>query len=272
MTDYKLIAADYDGTLLPFGKKIPSKRTIDAIIKAKSEGVKFVLSTGRPKKACEQFLALINAEDDAVITQNGAEIYFGEKKVFSETLSEALANEILHAAREKGVTVVCWKSDVLYAERNDAGVEEYKRISGIEPVVVESLEEVNVGGVTKYLWLASEDVAPRYAAEMRGLLGERANAHTSRPQFVEFVPKSVTKANALKFVAERFGIDLKKTLAFGDGENDLEMLLAAGTSVSVENAPLRVKEKVDFVAEACESDGVAKFIEEHLLKSTKIGR
>ena len=51
-------------------------------------------------------------------------------------------------------------------------------------------------------------------------------------------------------------------MAFGDGDNDLSFLRAAGISVAMGNAPERVKKKADIIADTNNNNGVCKIIEE----------
>lgn len=60
---YKLIALDMDGTVLNDKKEI-TKRTKDAIAKAKELGVKVVLSSGRPIDGLYQFLEKLDLVED----------------------------------------------------------------------------------------------------------------------------------------------------------------------------------------------------------------
>ena len=65
--------------------------------------------------------------------------------------------------------------------------------------------------------------------------------------------------------AARDGYDAAQIIAFGDELNDLEMLLYAGTGVAMGNARNVVKSAADFVTDTCDRDGIAKFLERHVL-------
>ena len=58
----------------------------------------------------------------------------------------------------------------------------------------------------------------------------------SLPYFLEFASPEVTKASGLEFLAEHLGFTSARTVAFGDGENDVELLEWAGFGVAVANA------------------------------------
>ena len=74
----------------------------------------------------------------------------------------------------------------------------------------------------------------------------------------------MTKAAGLDFVAEHVGFAREQTVAFGDGENDIELVEWAGYGVAVENAHERVKAVADFVSPPVDEEGVAQVIEAFL--------
>lgn len=69
----------------------------------------------------------------------------------------------------------------------------------------------------------------------------------------------------LERIAEYHHIDLNDTIAFGNGENDLPMLIKAGIGVAMGNAFKHVKEQSDAVCDDCDCDGIGKYLEELLL-------
>jgi hydroxymethylpyrimidine pyrophosphatase-like HAD family hydrolase len=83
----------------------------------------------------------------------------------------------------------------------------------------------------------------------------------SLPYFLELAAPDVTKAAGLAFVAQRLGFDASATVAFGDGENDVELLGWAGYGVAVANAHDRVLAAADLVCPRDVEEGVAQVIE-----------
>jgi hydroxymethylpyrimidine pyrophosphatase-like HAD family hydrolase len=88
----------------------------------------------------------------------------------------------------------------------------------------------------------------------------------SLPYFLEFASPHVTKAAGLDFVAEHLGFTRERTVAFGDGENDVELVGWAGYGVAVANANVRVKEIADFVCPSVDEQGVAQVLEAFLAR------
>jgi hydroxymethylpyrimidine pyrophosphatase-like HAD family hydrolase len=71
----------------------------------------------------------------------------------------------------------------------------------------------------------------------------------------------VTKGSGLSFVTERLGVALDRVVAFGDGENDVELLEAAGFGVAVEGGHPRLRAIADTTCSGPADEGVASVIE-----------
>ena len=71
----------------------------------------------------------------------------------------------------------------------------------------------------------------------------------------------VSKGKALKFVAEKLGIDAAKFAVIGDSENDIEMFSVAGFGIAVANADERLKEHADLVTPSPDGEGVVEALQ-----------
>ena len=76
--------------------------------------------------------------------------------------------------------------------------------------------------------------------------------------------KDVTKASGLKELCDNLGISFDNVMAFGDGENDIEMLRECGIGIAMANALPKVKEAADAVTLSNEEDGIAQAILKYL--------
>jgi hydroxymethylpyrimidine pyrophosphatase-like HAD family hydrolase len=99
---------------------------------------------------------------------------------------------------------------------------------------------------------------------MKAHFGSRAYISKSLPFFLEFASPQVTKASGLAFVAEHLGVSAGRTVAFGDGENDMELLQWAAYGVAVANAHDRVLAVADYVCPPVDEEGVAQVLEAFL--------
>jgi Cof subfamily protein (haloacid dehalogenase superfamily) len=97
----------------------------------------------------------------------------------------------------------------------------------------------------------------------------RLHISKSLPYFLEFAAAGVTKGSGLDFLADRLGFTAAQTVAFGDGENDIELVEWAGYGVAVENAHERVKAVADWICPSARDEGVAQVLEAFLLHSSR---
>ena len=95
--------------------------------------------------------------------------------------------------------------------------------------------------------------------------GERVDVTRSADCLIEIVPKEISKASALRSLAEKLGIAIEETMAIGDAYNDLPMLKAAGKSIAMGNAFPEVKEVTDYETLTCEENGLAAAIYHYVL-------
>ena len=85
------------------------------------------------------------------------------------------------------------------------------------------------------------------------------------PRFLEIVNAQVNKGEALRFVAEHFGVKREEVMAIGDSNNDIAMVEYAGLGVAMGNASPRVKEAADVMTKSNQEDGVAEAIKKYIL-------
>ena len=84
------------------------------------------------------------------------------------------------------------------------------------------------------------------------------------------MPKGIGKGESLLEIAKYYDIPIEDTIAFGDEENDLTMIEAAGIGVAMGNAIDLVKEAADYITLSNDEDGIADYLEKFVLKRERI--
>ena len=92
---------------------------------------------------------------------------------------------------------------------------------------------------------------------------ENIAVSSSSPQNIEINQAKATKGLALIALAEYLGLDRSKTIAMGDGLNDISMLEEAGIGIAMANGCDEALDAADWVTSHCDEDGVAKAIEKY---------
>lgn len=262
---YKLIAIDIDDTLLNNDIQITSK-VQDAIQKAIAKGTKVVLCTGRTLRGAERFYDQLGL-DTLFITAGGAEIYDPNKnRLFEVEVDPALTKQILEYAYSKGIHAQVYiDGDLVYRERNEYS-QLYEGPYGYPGTVIEDLLDIERIVTPKVLFVVDENKAEAIQQDAETKF-PTLSIKRSKPIYIEFTPRSISKATALEFVADYYSIDLKDTIAVGDAQIDAPMILAAGLGVAVENAPDSLKSIADVICPSNEDDGVAYVIEKYILEA-----
>src|SRR3954469_19515628 len=92
----------------------------------------------------------------------------------------------------------------------------------------------------------------------------------SKPFFLEFMEESISKGTSLNSLIQQLGISREEVIAIGDSNNDLSMIEFAGLGVAMGNASEFIKALADFVTDTNMNDGVAKVVEEFVLKTIRV--
>ena len=113
--------------------------------------------------------------------------------------------------------------------------------------------------VHKLLAIGPPDKVQAFQDQVRASHGhDGVEATLSKPAYCEVVAAGASKADAVAFLRRELGIAADDVIAFGDGENDLPMLEAAGISVAMGNANEALKRAADLVTSSSDEDGVAR--------------
>lgn len=252
---YKLLFTDLDGTVLNHGQFRESVRR--TVKKLKENGVTVVVATGRPYCTALPIARELGLADGYVIVFNGSQIYYKGQLVYNDMLSRDRLRFIVESGRRLNASQVVWLGDKLYAEQKNEQTLSYQERTPVQCNFVDDLTELE--GATKVLWNNSEEEVARFFQEMKNTEG--VNVHPSHPLFLEFVGRNCSKGIALKYVADKLGVDISDTVAIGDSFNDLSMITQAGFGVAMGSAAQEIKDKAQLVVADVENDGFVEMAE-----------
>ena len=264
---YKLIAVDIDGTLLNPLREL-EKPTIEAARACMDKGAYFVLSSGRMPAALKDIGEKLGVNAPAVCYNGGAVVELGTgKTLFSTPVDLELAREIALTLEEMGLYFHAFIHGAYIAPYRCALTEGYEALCGVKAKIVDmpisrALDEAPM----KLLVLDTPEGAQKALPILRQKFGDRANLMQSQKHMIECVGKQTSKAGALEFLREYLGVSKDETCAFGDGQNDLEMLLWAKYPYVMENASDSVKLASDrfMIAPPNSALGVARVLMEEI--------
>lgn len=268
MTNRHLIALDLDGTLLTDDKVI-SERTKQTVLQAKQEGHVVVIATGRPHRASINYYHELGL-DTPMVNFNGALIHHPTDKKWDalhSPLPLRTAKKIIQTCYDVNVkNILAEIRDDIYLDRYDEELMEIFQANLEHEVTIGSLKnELNDDPTSILIHPNLEQIE-----SIRQVLDdEHASVIEHRKwgaplNVIEIVRKGMNKAVGLKRIAHYYHIPQEKVIAFGDEDNDLEMIDYAGVGVAMGNAIHELKAVSKHVTATNEEDGIGQFLEDYL--------
>ncbi|MEF9991167.1 MAG: sugar-phosphatase [Romboutsia sp.] len=270
---YKLIALDIDGTLLNNEKKITTE-VYNAIQDAKNNGLKVVLSTGRPLPGVIPLLEELNLSDDGnyVICFNGAVVQEVKNKRVIADIDMTLEDFRLIYNN------VCKPNNSFIHINTPTHLITPHKVPGkysvheadINKISVEYLPEENIDNTIKFCKIMIVDEPEKIDQIINTLPNYLYDKYTivrSAPFFLEFLNKKANKGTALQALCDNINIPIEKTIAVGDEENDQHMIKLAGLGVAMGNARDSIKKIANYTTDTNDNSGVAKVIHKFMLNN-----
>lgn len=256
----RVVATDFDRTLVWTDAEL-RPRTIEAMRAADAAGIAVIVVTGRMVQSVRQALAPAGIEAP-VICYQGAVVVDGDGTwLRHEPLPVELARETIAALAEIGIAPNVYVDDELYVAGDTPEAHAYAKLNRISFHVVGDLLEWLDQPPTKLVAVGEPSFLDALEPVLKERFGDREFISKSLPHFLEFAQKGVTKGAGLDFLAERLGFTKGQTVAFGDGENDLELVEWPDYGIAVANAGERVKQLARWVCPPAEEEGVAQVLE-----------
>jgi Cof subfamily protein (haloacid dehalogenase superfamily) len=231
---FRLAAIDLDGTLLGPGKTI-SEQNAAAVRRLSKSGAQVIIASGRRHQNSIRFQRQLQLNGPIIACQGGL-IRDGESGNVIEAhfLPQAVAREIASEAEKIGVQVIYYHLDHLYVpERNNRWIDLYESRVGERAEPVPDLSQLDGRRALKIVWYGDPGVLAEIRPEITARYHGRVDVLSTEAENLEFMPRGINKAAALEKVAQQLGVAREETLAFGDGENDVQMLAWAGMGVAM---------------------------------------
>ena len=256
-----LLCTDLDGTLFRDDKTV-SRENLDAIEHFKREGGSFAFITGRMPFYVGKVYDIVRPNVPYGCANGGA-VYDGERGVYVHTsrMPEG-ALDLIAAVEEHfphiGIEVSTY--DTAYFYRDNKMMEIFRQITRL-PNTRADYREITEP-IAKVLLTADhpEEILTLGEFLCAHPLAERFALVSSESHLFEVEPKEAQKGNGLAKMAAHLGIDMKRTVAVGDYDNDVTMLRAAGVGVAVANASPAALAAADRVTVSNEEHALARVI------------
>lgn len=263
----RLLVFDLDGTLLEKDGNLSSE-TLRILKSFEERNVRSTIATGRSLKSASKFIEQISSKVP-VILFNGARIFDPVTRhyLYSEVLSDSLLQRMSFLCQRSDVSVFFFVDEDVYAVNLTVYAARYVYRDGLSYRLVDNIDSLKQRKITKIVLTGPSCELTKIENSLKFQHRILASVTRSEDDLLEILPFGVNKAEALKKLCKFLGIDLKEVVAFGNGENDLEMIKTAGVGVTFKDAPDIVRSQAKVVLLSCGYSGLQEFLENFLQKA-----
>ena len=266
---YKILASDYDNTLVPFGESKPRQKVVKAVKKLQAAGGRFVLSTGRAYPCVNLKGQLGGIRFDYAITCNGACVVDREGRIVAEhplTAEEMYA--LVDFCEDYNYPLQFNFRDACYAyceyEYLHRGYQQMNSI-GLDCVDGEDQDRHLIDMPHAACAAMPPERVADFAAKYGhlGLHWMQVGAQNADGLcYYDIVRGGMDKGVGLADLCEKMGLTLADAVAAGDSANDVAMLKAAGLGCCMANGTPDAKAAADRIIGDVREDGLADLIDE----------
>jgi len=242
----KIVFFDVDGTLLTAGSPEVPESTVKAIKELQTNDIGVMLCTGRHPLELKQ-LGLFQYSFDGFVLLNGQLVLDRSMKVISsKTIEDQDKDELIALFDRHEAPMILVEEDRLYMNYYDEYVVQVQNDISTPLFEIGEYRGAPVFMSTIFVGRGDEK-------QFSNLVCARWHEHA-----MDIYPPDGGKMYGIKKILEKEGLEAKDVIAFGDGDNDIEMLRFAGLGIAMGNAADNVKAEADYVTDRVECDGVWK--------------
>ncbi len=262
---YDLIISDFDGTFRHRDTSV-GERTVSAVKEYVKRGGTFAICTGRMPSSIQPILKRLDFDGLYVAFQGSVVGEVQSGKIIKESgFSKEQALRVCKVMQDMGLRIHVYDNENCYVNYRDEYLQAYEDICAIHAVDTPDLYSF-IKSTDKRIFKLLAMVKREERNEIRDILRKRLGEEEfyiscSASTLVEVTAINDTKAAAVEFLCNYYGVEKSKTLAFGDNQNDAPLLTASGHGVAVFNADAGLKAVADEVyGKTCDEDAVGEYM------------
>lgn len=258
MENVRIVFVDLDGTLKDNEEKV-SIRNKKIFERLADKGIIVVLATGRSLQDAMTYSKQFSTSN-YVISSNGAEIYnyVTKETIYKSVISREDVLKISELVKKYELFFIANCLDKTYTNKqyNESGKKIITSLDEIEEdisqIIIESFD-------LDKMKLFRKDFGN---VEHLKISNKSRNPETSKKiLFYDITCDDVSKGNAVKTLCNYLKINIDKTMAIGDSNNDIEMLRTVKIKVAMNNATEELKKEANYITLSNEQEGVAIILE-----------
>ena len=253
MTKTNLVLFDLDGTLLPHPENKIPESAMEALRRLKEHSY-VAIATGRDMDGHYSVGYRDLIGPDAIIHLNGCRVTVGEKILYEHRIDKKFLRKIQEICDANGISIGF-----------TSGGNDYYTFPGLRIRADEDLGGIRNRHFLDFSLVYEQDI-PVCALAVNGDLELARKVLKDVPGIkvvgfnqkhsADLIEDGISKAAAFELLRKHYGIPIGRTYAFGDSQNDIELLRAAGTGIAMGNGATPVKEAADYVTDSIYEDGI----------------
>lgn len=264
----KAIAVDMDGTFLNSNNDYDRNQFEELFSVMREKGIKFIVASGNQYAQLRSFFPEKESEI-TFISENGAltfeqesltNKYNFDKKTFKEIL------DILTHLEFPIGTVLCGVKKAYLLKSESDSFKNYVRKYYFSLEEVDCFDNLPEDDFVKFALVVPDEHTSFLVEKMNGEFARKAVAVSSGHGSIDIIIPKVHKGCAIQNLLDKWGISSGEFLAFGDGNNDIEMLKLAGKNgYAMQNGSEEVLEVAENTAPSNDEGGVLSIIEKMIM-------
>lgn len=249
--EYKAIIVDLDRTLLRTDKSL-SDYSISVLKRCKDSGIKVIVASARPLRNVVYYDSILNF--DALVVSNGARVLHKDKEIVKDISYDSGKKVIDLLIDNPELEVVLETGDEAYSN---------VKVPYFDTIVSDDLYSIlkNEGALKLVVGIRDEETHDL----VKSVLNDDVYCTIANNYVIQVMDREATKWNGICKVIDMIGLSSSDCIYFGDDNDDVLPLKKCGYGVAMSNAIDKCKNACDSVCDSNDEDGVAHYIEEHLL-------
>ncbi|MBR2889194.1 MAG: Cof-type HAD-IIB family hydrolase [Oscillospiraceae bacterium] len=241
---------DLDGTLFSHRTNTIAPSARQALEALRRRGILVFLATGRHRSILEGLPQLRDVHYDGAVTLNGSYCYSRDALIYHNPICPGDIASLLDQLQQQPMPCGFIEADRAYINYHNDRVQQVHDAIHTPLLPIGNLDRGYthpIYQVLLYLTETERDFIP----PMPHCRFTRWNTGG-----IDVIPSSGGKDIGIQKVLAHYGLSREETIAFGDGDNDIDMFRAVHIAVAMGNSNDRVKAAAHYVTADVDEDGI----------------